>query len=320
MNSRKLEREMRLGVNTSRRGMMERAKAMEGARNPGVSKFGDCLVSINSKSDKMLSSNIKKINSEIRRMELQMNQKIKHFVKTSGVLNYDPIILVNRPPSPEVVKRAATMTHYGAGNDYPEPEDEAQKPGYMKQIRSKARTPSTLTTIDAFVVKSRKKKNVWDGVLEDKEPKEFLSTVRPYAKLTNREKTDLQKGYEFHKPKLDNENHIAETDDSRKIKKSGTKKGKAKTTDNADDSDSDEMTPFITQMASVRKKKDGIRKEKTLAEIKVVSPILAITEANNPTNQDRSVRFNSPVALSEPGSKQKKMKLRTQSTKVSKFG
>ncbi|XP_045207318.2 uncharacterized protein LOC123559502 isoform X2 [Mercenaria mercenaria] len=315
--SRKLEREMRLGTIKSRRSLMEREKAMEAARNPGVSKLGDCLVSINLKNDKVLTSNLRKINSEIKRMQLQVNHKMKYFVKNSNVLNHDPIILVERPPSPEVKKRAHLMEHYDGEEDVPGDEN---KPGYMKQIRSKARTPSTLTTIDAFTVKQRKKKNVWDGAVDEKSAPEFESTVRPYAKLTRREKSDLQKGYEFHKPKLENSG-ISETEKSASSKPH-THKKKVKEVANDDDSDfEDEITPFITQMAKVRRNGND-RKEKTLAEIslKPKTPVLGMKTTGSPVNQtisiERNVRFKSPVIMSAPRVRGAHRKLKTTETEV----
>ncbi|KAL4229040.1 hypothetical protein ACF0H5_012077 [Mactra antiquata] len=302
--SRKLEREMKLGTITSRRSLMEREKAMEAARNPGVSKFGDCLVSINLKNDKVLTSNIRKINSEIKRMQLQVNHKMKHFLKKSTVLNHDPIILVERPPSPEVVKRAFTMMSADPETGYPELGDE-NKPSYMRQLRSKARTPSTLTTIDAFTVKQRKKKNVWEGALDDKAAPEFRGTVRPFAKLTRREKSDLKKGYEFHKPKLEVGQDGQEANTSNKTKQKKTKSPKELFSDDSDFEN--EITPFITQMANVRNRKKE-RKEHTIAEINVHTrtPDMVIQDLTSPIDQltnDRSVRFKSPLPLSAPKGK-----------------
>ncbi|XP_060556166.1 uncharacterized protein LOC132716825 isoform X2 [Ruditapes philippinarum] len=309
--SRKLEREMRLGTITSRRSLMEREKAMEAARNPGVSKFGDCLVNINLKDDKTLNSNLRKINSEIRRMQLQFNHKMKYFVKRSNVLNHDPIILVERPPSPEVKKRAHLMEEYTGEDDVPGDEN---KPGYMKQIRSKARTPSTLTTIDAFTVKQRKKKNVWEDAVEEKSRPEFESTVRPFAKLTSRERSDLQKGYEFHKPKLENSGNSEPGS-----REASPHRKKISTV--SDDSDfEDEITPFITQMAEVRNKGRD-RKEKTVAEIslRAKTPLFEKRAAGSQSNKtltvERMVRFKSPV-MSAPKARNANRKLKTKATEI----
>lgn len=301
---------MRLGTITSRRVMIEMEKAMEGARNPGFSKFGDCLVSINSKDDKLLTSNLKKINSEIRRMQLQINHKMKYFVKNSAVLNHDPIILVERPASPGVVKRAEVMMQYVGDEDVP---GDTDKPGYMRQIRSKARTPSTLTTIDAFTVKQKKKRNVWEGVVEEPSERQFQSTVRPYIKLTRREKSDLQKGYEFHKPKLENSG-LSDAEGSDMNSSHSHKKRVTQTVsdDNGAYYIDDEMTPFITQMASLRDRiHDG--KQKTVPEISL-RPI-GLKEPGGHADQvvpvERMVRF-----MSAPKDRRINRKLKTKETKI----
>lgn len=317
MQSRKLEREMRLGTMTSRRALIERERAMEAARNPGVSKFGDCLVYINSKTDKALSSNLRRINTEIRRMELQISQKIKYFVKHSTVLNHDPLILVERPASLNTIQRALTMTHYDPNDNYP-PLDDGNKPGYMKQLRSKARTPSTLTTIDAFTVITKKKKNIWEGAANEKEKLQFQSTVRPYTKLTNREISDLQKGYEFHKPKL----NIDETGDGGDIEnKVHTKKSKEG--DNSD-SDFDDVTPFITQMSSVRRKRKGDHQEKANVDVSIskTAPLIlptsddTIVTENNALAGDQTVTFKHPMIMLNLKNSNSIRKLKTKETET----
>jgi hypothetical protein len=243
--------------------MLEREKAMEGARNPGVSKYGTTLVDVNSKQDRDLSKQLRYINSQIKRMEIEMKQKKKYFVKKCQVLNYDPIILVERPPSPEAIKKIIKLAYSDDEDD--SALDPENSPHYMKQLRSKVRTPSLLTTIDAFTVKASTKKNVWEEATNDKEPMKFQSTVRPYTRLTKRERGDLQTGWWFHKPRLtpeqdiDNANIKPSTEKSRTSEKV-TKALEYKTTskedvaiDKHDDSDDeDSFTPFITQMAKVR--------------------------------------------------------------------
>lgn len=259
--SRSMERSLKFANFKSRRAMLEREKAMEGARNPGFSKYGTTLVDVNSKQDRDLSKQINYINSQIKRMEIEMKQKKKYFVKKCQVLNYDPIILVERPPSPEIIKKVVKLAYSDDEDDsFLEPEN---SPHYMKQLRSKMRTPSLLTTIDAFTIKSSKKKNVWEGVTDDKEPMKFQSTVRPYVRLTKREQSDLQVGWSFHKPHLTPEQNI----DSANMKPGSAKsrtpvKTKAKEYETSDEhvtieklgdsDDEDSFTPFITQMVKVR--------------------------------------------------------------------
>lgn len=125
------------------------------------------------------------------------------------------------------------------------------KPHYMRQLRSKVRTPSTLMTIDAFTVKSKKKRNLWNETMDEKDGPEFQSTVRPYAKLSEKEKTDLQIGWSYHKPRL----QAAEDQEAKSEKSMTPKSGKSKTqeSDVETDEEGEFVTPFVTQMVKVRR-------------------------------------------------------------------
>lgn len=260
--SRSTERSLEFSNFTSRRAMLEREKAMEGARNPGVSKYGTTLVDVNSKQDRDLSKQLRYINSQIKRMELEMKQKKKYFVKKCQVLNYDPIILVERPPSPEAIRKIIKLAYSDDEDD--SVLDPENSPHYMKQLRSKVRTPSLLTTIDAFTVKASKKKNVWEEATADKEPMKFQSTVRPYTRLTKRERSDLQIGWSYHKPRLTPEQDIDSANIKQSTEKSRTSEKVTKALEyktskehvaiykDDDSDDEDSLTPFITQMAEVR--------------------------------------------------------------------
>ena len=318
---------MRIETMTTRRALYERSKATEAARNPGVSKFGESLVNVNAKTDEVLTRRLKQISSEIRRMELQLNQKRKLFLRNNGLLNHDPIILVERPASPVMIKRAQTLL-----NNDPYDEalfGEANKPGYMKQLRSKTRTPSTLTTIDAFTVKAKKKKNVWEEAMETKEAKQFTGTVRPYARLTKREMTELQVGYEMHKPKFvadTGKGSDSETDEGMKVIQLRKEEKKPDISDSeSEGSVVDQFTPFITQMASVRKKTKGQQKEHTDDEKQDITtedsntPRDAIKTPTAGTKAiskevSRSVRFSSPVPVLK---KRPTRPTRTKTTKIS---
>lgn len=327
LTAARMERRLRIETMKSRRALYERKKAEDAARNPGISKFGDCLVGINSKTDEVLIKNLKQINSEIRRMELQISQKRKLFLRNSGVLNHDPIILVERPASPLVLRRAQTLL-----TDAPYDEElfgEANMPGYMKQLRSKTRTPSTLTTIDAFTVKAKKKRNVWEEAMDEKTAPQFTGTVRPYARLTKKEISELQLGHELHKPKFVAETGLPperETDENIKAIQLRTK---IKPSEDIPDTDSegsvvDQITPFITQMASVRRTKGGLlaEQDKTVEELKdtvskkssspTISTKSPITLSKQP--MPRYVRFSSPVAASFKTSRLRP--LRTKTTKI----
>lgn len=324
---RKLERRMRIETLATRRALFERKKAEDAARNPGFSRFGDCLVSVNSKTDEVLLKNLKQINSEIKRMELQNSQKRKLFLRTSGVLNHDPIILVERPPSPAVLRKAHTLLNNGPYDE--ELFGETKKPGFMQPLRSRTRTPSTLTTIDAFTVKARKKRNVWEDAMDDKTAPQFTGTVRPYARLTKKELTELQMGHEMHKPKFVVETGPSSDRETDSVMKALVPSKKAKPTEDIADTDSegsvvDEITPFITQMATVRKTKGGAQKEKEKSVVELNDAVSKKSSTPTASTQSpvtlkekpmpRYVRFSSPVVASFKTSTVRP--LRTKITKI----
>ncbi|XP_046354601.1 uncharacterized protein LOC124134029 [Haliotis rufescens] len=193
--------EERVSVDTllNRKARLEREKAMNAARCPKESKFGECLLNINTKDDPLLCKNLGKINLEVRRMEFKMKQLRQTFVKQSKFLNHEPLILVERPASPEVRHRRVVMD-MGANDPA-----SMTLPGYMRPLRSRCRTPSTITTIDAFTVRPKKKRNVWEEAMDEKEKPKFKSTVRPCSRLTQRELTEVHLGWSTHKTKVDKE-------------------------------------------------------------------------------------------------------------------
>nr|KAG5712946.1 hypothetical protein BaRGS_021740 [Batillaria attramentaria] len=186
-----------MGREKSRGAELDKQRAVMTARNPKDSKWGECLINVNTKQDPILASRLGRISTEMRRMEFRLHQVKQHFVKTSSCLNHEPLILVERPPSPAVRRRAKIIETYG------EDLTAHSMPGYMRPLRSRCRTPSTLTTIDAFTLQTKKKRNVWEEAMDEKETPVFRSTVRPAARLTKREAAQLQMGWSAHKPRLD---------------------------------------------------------------------------------------------------------------------
>ncbi|XP_062594654.1 uncharacterized protein LOC134256074 [Saccostrea cucullata] len=294
---------------TSRRSMLEREKAVDGARNPGASKFGHSLAEINSKKDKSLVRELRKIECEFKSLNLQMNQQKKTFVKSCHVLNYDPIILVERPPSPQMKKKALAMSMGLDEDEYNEHFENGKVPHYMHQLRSKQRTPSTLNTIDAFTVTNKKKKNIWEDAVDQNEAPVFHSTVRPCLQLTKREQTDLQMGWALHKPRLTPDSEIQREglEDYRKSKtppRSITPKSRVSTAENQTNAKSikevrdvnatrnthvdsdDEFTPFITQMAKVRNHSSRPRESENVPKGYKRDPIVVTM---------KSVRFSSSI-------------------------
>ena len=167
------------------------------ARCPKDSKFGECLLNIHTKHDPVLGRSLSRIEMDIHRMEAKMDQLRKTFVRASQCLNNEPMILVERSPPKAAFRRKAFINAYGYDPEL------ARLPGYMFPMKSRSRTPTTFTTIDAFVVKQRRTRNVWERVTE--EAPKFESTVRPCSRLTRREVQQLQLCRTHHKPRLQDE-------------------------------------------------------------------------------------------------------------------
>ena len=167
---------------------MERRKALEHARNPGLSKYGHCIVSVNTRLNNLLAVNLQKLNAEFKRLELQAIQQKKQFVKTCGLLNHEPLLIVRRPPS-----AITTQTKESRGL--------SRKPGYMNPIKSKIARPSSLKTIDVFTAEPAKKKNLWELPNEESVLR-FTSAVRPCAALSVKEYEELKIDYTSMKQSL----------------------------------------------------------------------------------------------------------------------
>lgn len=79
----------------------------------------------------------------------------------------------------------------------------ARMPHYMWPLQTRSNRPSMLTTIEAFTLKTRKKRNVWDEVLQEKETPKFKSATTPFTRLTADEVSELKFGHDLHKPRPD---------------------------------------------------------------------------------------------------------------------
>ena len=167
---------------------MERNKALSHARNPGLSKYGQCLVRVNTRLNNQLKTNLAKINADFKRMDMQTKRKKNFFIKTSGLLNHEPILLVQRPKSEPIADTTPTKI----GN---------RELGFMKPRSSNIVRPSSHKTIDIYTVQPTKKKNLWENLSEDKAVK-FTSLVRPCAKLSQTEIENLRDEYSATKPAL----------------------------------------------------------------------------------------------------------------------
>ena len=121
-------------------------------------------------------------------MQLNATRQKKQFVKSSELLNHEPLLLVRRPKS-------ATANETSKGQKL------LRTPGFMRPIPSKVARPSSLNTIDIFTAQPTRKKNLWENSGE-KTVVRFTSVVRPCAALSEKEYMQLKNGYRAIKQSL----------------------------------------------------------------------------------------------------------------------
>jgi len=175
----------------------DKIRAVTAARSPHTSRMGDYLIQqylVNSKNSRTPSGDVSRLTGEKKRSEANMYQERHNFLRQSHCLNSEPLILVERPPSPKVKTRAKMIAKHGIDPQV------VSLPSYMRPLKTKSRTPNTLTTIEAYTLQTRKKKNVWEEVAESKDEVKFKSMARPSVPLTAGERRQLKQGYNLHKP------------------------------------------------------------------------------------------------------------------------
>lgn len=241
---------------SSRKGLIERRQAMDTAKNMMTSKVGVCVLSTNTHEDRLLDKQYAKIDKELKRKQMHLDQMKKQFLQTQTLYTFEPTIIVERPPSPEA------WMHYESLMEET-PSYKADK-GYMKPLKSKIKAPSNLPTIDAFTVRSKKKVNLWEEALTDLEHTRFRSTVPPSAKLTEEERFDLQRGWQFHRPQSRLQDMQKEAEEAAKMQKNKSnpytnrnkKKGKKRDLEallKANAESEDQSSIFVTQMNTDKK-------------------------------------------------------------------
>ena len=190
------------GKVTARQAILDRERAVATARNPALSKYGSSLMAIGLKRNQNWSKQSEHLDYQMKRIDLEMRQKKKYFVKNCRVLNYDPIILVERTSSMVEDKSLSNYQNNDGNGDITNYEN-GKLSQDMMQLCSTSTLPTVQqTTTDAFTIQSKKKKNVWEECHEDLESIQFKSMVHPFKRLTTREQHSLQKGWSFHKPRL----------------------------------------------------------------------------------------------------------------------
>lgn len=132
---------------------------------------------------------------------------ILEFYKNSELLK-DIIISseVNWPKSVWrlIVKRISCIFNFylqdAFENEQGTNHDSPKLPGYMRPLRTGRRTPSSLITIEAFTLETKKKRNIWEEALTEKEEPRFKSSTMPAIRLSEQEVVQLQLGHMLHKP------------------------------------------------------------------------------------------------------------------------
>lgn len=130
----------------SRRIMLDKAKAISTAKNPKDSHLGQALLRNNVFHSRVLGGELGKISEQSRRQQMHLDQQRKLFLKNHSLP--EPSILVERPPSPEILRRALCPEYYDDDDAYYF--DATMPPHYMKPLRSRNNIPSTLVTMDVF--------------------------------------------------------------------------------------------------------------------------------------------------------------------------
>ncbi|KAK2144926.1 hypothetical protein LSH36_719g01017 [Paralvinella palmiformis] len=185
----------------NRRAMLDKEHALNTARNPGDSKYGNALYRNNTHEGRVYSAELTKIEKQLRITSMQIDQQKKQFL--TKYAPKEPMLIVVRPPSPRSIQKYE-WSQYNLENDfaYGHPKYRGG-PRYMDPLKSRVRTPNFRPTIDAFCVQTKKKVNVWEKELLEKEAPKFRSTVMPSYPLSTSEVRDLIKTLEYHRLALD---------------------------------------------------------------------------------------------------------------------
>ena len=185
----------------SRRSQLDKERALSTARNPGDSKYGAALYKNNAVEDRIHSAELRRIDNQLKRTSMHMEQKRKQFLQRYTLK--EPMLIVVRPPSPGAIDKHESRL-YNIENDY-EYGHPLHKggPRYMQPLDSKTKIPNYRPTIDAFCMKTKKKVNVWEHIILEKETPKFRSTVMPSYPLSTAEIRDLSRGMEYHKLEIE---------------------------------------------------------------------------------------------------------------------
>lgn len=159
--------------------------------------FREVFMHTNVKEERMLCTAISQIEREQRRRAAHSLQKQREFL-LSRQSKPEPIIIVERPPAYKHLQKAYFI-QYGLEEELNEQE---RTPRYMRQLKSRRKLPSTLTTLDAYTVRASKKANLWEPKVATEEGvARFSCHVPPSVPLSKEERVELDRGWHFHRPK-----------------------------------------------------------------------------------------------------------------------
>ena len=184
---------------SSRRHIIDKERAIGTAKNPKDSHYGRTLLRNNVFEGRLLSSEMGKLGNEARRNQMHLDQQKKLFLKKNLSLP-DPMILVERPPSPDVLKKASFPEEFTDDEYY---FNKSAPPHYAKPRSLDIKAPSTHVIMDMFKVTKKKKVNIWEEVMIEKEQPHFESAVRPARKLSELETQEIEKAWNAHRRQIE---------------------------------------------------------------------------------------------------------------------
>ncbi|XP_074653551.1 uncharacterized protein LOC141907712 [Tubulanus polymorphus] len=170
---------------------IEREQALNRAKHPIESRLGGYILRQSGSEDKLLLDRLNRIDKYYKRSQVHNENQRKLFLSQQEQYRLHPSLIVERSPSAD-----ARRGGYAGEN--------SRVPHYMAQLASKTKQPSMLPTIDAFVVQSNRKKNIWEFDKNDQDAVKFRSVVPPSGPLRKDEKKILHRGLTMHETKVIN--------------------------------------------------------------------------------------------------------------------
>ena len=265
----------------TRKGLMEKERAMSTAKNTKDSKFGTALLKNNFHQNRLLVTTLGRLDNQLRRQQMHIDQQKKRFLNRKLP---EPSIIVERPASPEKFT-------YDVDSDDSDDYYYGGTPSYMKPLKRRVKTPSNLPTIDAFVLKTKKKANLWEEAMDKNERPQFQSTVLPSPPLTQEERNELHAGWLYHRPVSKGGIRTPTPPPSGKSQreiKSAIKMAEPTGRRNSDDGSDISMT-FVTQLSNFRYNTDNLGGRPMTKSVKFSSDVDVIREVTSRMSNKASI-------------------------------